>query len=226
MLSIVVPAYNEAKTIRSVIERLLALELPATIEVLVVDDGSTDGTCEALAGLSGERLKILRHSVNQGKGAAIRTALAAASGEYLLVQDADLEYDPSDIGSLLEAAGKGAQAVYGSRTLRQDNRAAYRRYYWGGRLLSFCTNLLYGSRITDEPTCYKLVRTDLLRALGLTCTGFEFCPEVTGKLLRRKIPIIEVPIRYAPRTLEEGKKIRFRDGVIALWTLLKIRIIG
>ncbi|MFA6029888.1 MAG: glycosyltransferase family 2 protein [Elusimicrobiota bacterium] len=225
-LSIVVPAFNEARTIRGVVERLLALKLPVRLELLVVDDGSTDGTADALSVLRDARLKVLRHPKNRGKGAAVRTALEQATGDYLLVQDADLEYDPEDIPRLLELAAAGAPAVYGSRILRTENPASYRRYYWGGRFISLWTSLLFLTRITDEPTCYKLVRTELLRSLDLQCTGFEFCPEVTAKLLKRGHLIVETPIRYRPRSIEEGKKIRWKDGVIALWTLLKIRLVG
>ncbi|MBI5244839.1 MAG: glycosyltransferase family 2 protein [Elusimicrobia bacterium] len=226
-LTIIVPAYNEAKTIRRIVEKLFSVPLPARLEVIVVDDGSSDGTGEALDGFANPGLKVLRHASNQGKGAAIRTALAAASGDYTLIQDADLEYDPDEIPLLLKAAAeKKAPVVYGSRVLKQGNTASYFRYYLGGRFISFWTNLLFFSSITDEPTCYKLFRTDLLRSFGLKCRGFEFCPEVTGKTLRRGIPIVEVPISYRPRSIEEGKKIRFKDGVIAIWTLLKIRLFG
>ena len=226
-LTIVVPAYNEAKTIRRVVEKLFSVPMPARIEVIVVDDGSSDGTADAAAGTKNPALKVLRHAANQGKGAAIRTALGCATGDYTLIQDADLEYDPAEIPLLLEtAAEKNAPVVYGSRILKKGNRSSYARYYWGGRLISLWTNLLFFSSISDEPTCYKLFRTDLLRSFDLRCARFEFCPEVTGKPLRRGIPIVEVPISYQPRSLEEGKKIRFKDGLIALWTLLRIRLFG
>ena len=226
-LTVIVPAYNEAKTIGRVVERLFSVRLPVPLEVIVVDDGSSDGTADAAAVFRNPALKILRHAANQGKGAAIRTALACASGDYVLIQDADLEYDPEEIPLLLEtAAARRASAVYGSRILKKGNRASYARYYWGGRLISLWTNLLFSSSISDEPTCYKLFRADLLRSFDLRCTGFEFCPEVTGKTLRRGIPIVEVPISYRPRSLEEGKKIRFKDGLMALWTLLRIRLFG
>lgn len=226
-LTVVVPALNEAKTLRRVVESLFAVDFQRRLEVIVVDDGSTDGTADALKGLERPGLKVLRHETNRGKGAAIRTALAEASGEVLVIQDADLEYDPAELPRLLQAAEeRDAAVVYGSRILQEDNPASYLRYYWGGRLISLWTNLLFFSHITDEPTCYKLVRTDLLRSLELTCTGFEFCPEVTAKVLRRGLPIVEVPISYRPRSIEEGKKIRWNDGVIALWTLLRIRLFG
>lgn len=190
----------------------------------MVDDGSTDRTAEIARAASHPGLRVLRHSKNRGKGAAIRTGLEAASGEIVLIQDADLEYDPSDYEKLLAPIRAGqAQVVYGSRILRPDNGRSYGRYYWGGRLLSWWTNLLFGSSITDEPAGYKVFQADLLRSLNLTCEGFEFCPEVTAKILRRNIPIVEVPIRYRPRSMEEGKKIRWPDGLKALWTLWKLR---
>lgn len=226
-LTIIIPVYNEANTVRAVVDKLLSVPLPVSLELIVVDDGSTDGTDKALASLGHPKVKTLRHERNQGKGAAIRTGLAAATGEFLLIQDADMEYDPGEIPLLLEPALKrGAPVVYGSRILKGDNPASYARYYWGGRLVSWWANLLFASSVTDEPTCYKLLRTELLRSLDLQCTGFEFCPEVTGKLLLRGIPIAEVPISYRPRRIEEGKKIRWKDGVIALWTLLKVRVCG
>jgi len=226
-LTVIVPAFNEARTVLQVLDRLLSIRFPVPVEILVVDDGSTDGTGDALenAGLSGVRL--LRHDKNRGKGAAIRTGIEAATGEFLVIQDADLEYEPGEIPGLLEPLIRGeADVVYGSRILKSDNPASYHRYYWGGRLVTFWTNLLFGSSLTDEPTCYKLFKTELLRGLDLRCTGFEFCPEATGKILNRRIPILELPITYRPRSIEEGKKIRWWDGVVALWTLLRIRVAG
>jgi glycosyltransferase involved in cell wall biosynthesis len=227
LLTIAVPAFNEVRTIRGVVEALLSLALPAPYEVIVIDDGSTDGTAGALSGIRDPRLKVIRLERNRGKGAAIREGLASASGRLFLVQDADLEYDPGEIASLLKPALEGkARVVYGSRILKPGNRKSYRRYYWGGRVVTLWTNLLFGSSITDEPTCYKLFPAQLLRDFKLTCEGFEFCPEATGKTLRRGIPILELPISYRPRSIEEGKKIRWKDGVIALWTLLRIRLFG
>ncbi len=222
-VSVIIPAFNEDHTlaacVRAVYERNPGLDL----EVIVVDDGSR----VPVSGLAGPGLVVVRHDKNRGKGAAIRTGLDRATGDVVLIQDADLEYDPADYARVLEPIASGkADAVYGSRLLRSDNRRSYWSFYLGGRLVTAWTNFLYGSRLTDEPTCYKAVRTPLLRELGLTCMGFEFCPEVTAKLLRRGVRIVEVPISYRPRSIEEGKKIRWSDGLTALWTLLRYRFGG
>ena len=223
-VSVLIPAYNEARTIALCLEAVYGRNPGRELEVIIVDDGSTDGTYEAAKAAGKPGAKVLKHENNLGKGTSIRTALAAATGGVVLIQDADLEYDPADYAALLKPFEEGrAEVVYGSRILKADNGRSYARYYWGGRVLSWWTNLLYGSSISDEPTCYKVFKTDLLRSLELACAGFEFCPEVTAKLLRRGIIIYEVPISYHPRRIEEGKKIRWHDGVIALWTLLKLR---
>ena len=225
MLTIIIPVYNEAATILPLLRRLLSVGLPAGREIVVVDDGSTDGTREALASFSHPDVRALRHPGNRGKGAAVRTGLAAARGDHVLIQDADLEYDPEDIPELLAPALDGrAAVVYGSRILG-DNPPSYRRFYWGGRLVSWWTNLLFRSRLTDEPCGYKLFPTELLRSFNLRCEGFEFCPEATAKALRRGIKILELPIHYHPRSFAKGKKIGWKDGVIALWTLLKYRFL-
>lgn len=227
-LSIVIPVYNEAATVAHVIERVMAVELGGIErEIIVVNDGSTDRTEEVLAEVAGrwpERVKVIHHEKNQGKGAAIRTALEHVTGDIFITQDADLEYDPEEYPKLLALfEDPRVQVVYGSRNLRENPRS-YWRFYWGGRLVSWVTNLLYGSDLTDEATGYKLLRTDLLRSLELQANGFAFCPEVTGKLLRQDIEIHEVPISYRPRGLDEGKKINWRDGLEAVWVLLKHRV--
>ena len=165
----------------------------------------------------------MRHEANYGKGVAIITGLKYAQGELTLIQDADLEYDPNDYAALLEPfKDECVQVVYGSRTLKRNKRSSS-TFYWGGRLLSWITNLLYGSKITDEATGYKIFSTSLLKDLNLKSKGFEFCPEVTGKILRRKISIREVPISYNPRNWDEGKKIQWQDGFKAIWVLVKYR---
>jgi glycosyltransferase involved in cell wall biosynthesis len=224
-LTVIVPAYNEAATVAEVIRRVLATGVAE--EIVVVDDGSTDGTAEILSGLQiapGPAVRVLRHAQNRGKGAAIRTGLAAATGDLVLVQDADLEYDPADYPVLLAPFSDPAvQVVYGSRNLRRNPHSNF-AFYWGGRSLSWVANRLNGSRITDEATGYKVIRTSLLRELRLEGEGFEFCAEVTAKLLRRGVRICEVAISYRPRSRVEGKKIRWYDGIVAVWTLVRLRL--
>jgi glycosyltransferase involved in cell wall biosynthesis len=227
-LSVIVPVYNEADTVVQVIERVLSVELEGfEREIIVVDDGSTDGTCEILERIGGQwpdLVKIDHHEQNRGKGAAVRTALEHVTGDIVITQDADLEYDPEDYPKLLSLfEDPTVQVVYGSRNLRNNPRSSW-AFYWGGRLVSWVSNLLYGSELTDEATGYKLLRADLLRSLDLQADGFGFCPEVTGKVLRRGVKIHEVPISYQPRSLEEGKKISWRDGLQAIWTLLRHRL--
>ena len=222
MLSVIMPVYNEGGTIAEIVRRVT--EVPVPKELIIVDDGSTDGTRQILRKMSPEVATVVFHERNLGKGAAIRTGLEHATGEIVIIQDADLEYDPRDYPALVQPILDGrARVVYGSRVLRRDNRYSHLRYYLGGRLLSLVANCLYGIRITDEPTCYKVFRRDLVKGLNLQCRGFEFCPEVTAKIARRGIPIHEVPIHYTPRTVEEGKKISWKDGFYAIWILLKYR---
>jgi dolichol-phosphate mannosyltransferase len=227
-LSIIIPVYNEAETIAQIIERVQNVELDGVEkEIIVVNDGSTDGTGAVLDTLAAHRsnpLKIVHHECNQGKGAAIRTALEHVTGDVAITQDADLEYNPQEYPKLLALFDDPAvQVVYGSRNLHTNPRSSL-SFYWGGLLLSWLANLLYGSRITDEPTGYKLFRADLLRSLDLESDGFEFCPEATSKVLLRGIEIHEVPISYQPRAFRDGKKINWRDGLRAIWTLFKYRL--
>lgn len=224
LLTVIIPVLNEGRTIDTILDRVLAVDMDK--EIIVVDDGSTDKTPEILARRANDRIRALTHPQNKGKGAAIQTALPHARGTYTIIQDGDLEYDPNDYHKLLNLMReKNAQVVFGSRILGKQPMS-YLRYWLGGRGVTWFTNLLFRSRLTDEPTCYKMFETELLKSLNLECPGFEFCPEVTGKLLKRKIPIYETPIHYNPRSLEEGKKIKWKDGFIALWTLLMIRLTG
>jgi glycosyltransferase involved in cell wall biosynthesis len=225
-LSILIPVYNEVATLAEIICRVRATNL--IHEIIVIDDGSTDNSPAILAQLqhSGQpSLLIFRHQSNRGKGAAIRTGLAAVTGELVLVQDADLEYDPADYPRLLAPYDDPAtEVVYGSRNLQRNPRSSF-SFYWGGKALSWLTNWLYGAHLTDEATGYKVIKSDLLREIGLETDGFEFCPEVTAKLLQRGVTIREVPISYNPRSRGEGKKIQWYDGAIAIWTLIKYRLI-
>lgn len=224
VLSIIMPAYNERDTVRDVIDAVLAAPLSLEKELIVVDDGSTDGTTEVLKSLDHALVKVVLQEPNQGKGTAIRRGLREATGDIVIIQDADMEYDPRDYQKLVDPIIAGeAQVVYGSRQLG-DNTFSYRRFYFGGLLLSWLANLLYGSDITDEPTCYKVFRKDVIDSIELKCKRFEFCPEVTAKVLKRGIKIVERPIAYRPRSISEGKKIKWIDGIEAIITLLRYRL--
>ncbi len=225
LLSVLVPVYNEERTVGDLLDRLASTP-PYDKEVIVVDDGSRDGTAAALerwAGTPG--LVLLRHARNRGKGAAVRTALAHATGEFVIIQDADLEYDPADMPRLVEVLRRGeADVVYGSRYLRPAAPLPWTRFRLAVVLLNGLVRLLYGRRLTDEATCYKAFRTRLLRDLDLQACRFELCPEITAKLCRRGLPIVEVPISFRPRRAADGKKIGWRDAAEAVWTLLRWRI--
>lgn len=223
-VSVIMPAYNEEATIEEIIRRVLATGL--VHELIVVDDGSTDQTTAILQRVDEKkdsRLRIQYQKQNRGKGAAIRAGLEMVTGDLVLVQDADLEYDPAEYPALLAPMIRPeVQAVYGSRNVRANPHSSF-AFYWGGRFLSWMAGRLHHIRLTDEATGYKVVRTFLLRELDLQANGFAFCAELTGKLLRRGITIHEVAISYRPRSWNEGKKIRWYDGLIAIWTLLKYR---
>jgi glycosyltransferase involved in cell wall biosynthesis len=220
-LSVLIPAFNERDTIEKTLARVR--ELGPEVEIVVVDDASTDGTREILEAYPG--IVLVRHPVNQGKGMAIRTALEHATGDVVAIQDADLEYDPQDLPRLVEPIARGeARVVYGSRFLRGRPRMELPNYICN-RLLAWTANLLFGARLTDEATCYKVFDRKLLRSIKLDCRRFEFCPEVTAKVRKRGERILELPIAYDPRSYDSGKKIRAWDGVVALWTLLKYRFV-
>ncbi len=220
-VTILVPAYNEEGTLAVVLERLLAL--PLEKEILVVDDGSTDRTAE-IARSFGDRIVYLPQDRNLGKGAAIRAGIAAARGRVTIIQDADLEYFPEEIPSLVEPILSGREeVVYGARFLHGLHAGMAWPNRLVNRLLRTLVLLLYFRRLNDEATCYKAFRTSHLRNMGLVCQRFEFCPEVTAKAIRRGLRIHEVPVRYEPRTHAQGKKIRWTDGVEAFWTLARHR---
>jgi glycosyltransferase involved in cell wall biosynthesis len=229
-LSILIPAYQEERTIGEVLARVSSVDTEALgfdKEIIVCDDGSSDRTvAEVQAAVARDpRIRLVRHDRNRGKGAAIRTALAGATGDYCLIQDADLEYEVTDYPAMLEAVRGGAQVVYGSRFLARAHPEGMRwANFLANRILTITANAMFGLTITDEATCFKVIRTDLLRSLNLACEGFEFCPEVTAKLGKRRVPIVEVPIAYTARDHADGKKVRWTDGVEAMWVMLKQRL--
>lgn len=224
-LSVIVPVFNERNTVVEVLRRMRAVELPDGIdrEIIVVDDGSVDGTRDVLNQLRDSTVRILLNDDNRGKGAAVRTGLQVATGDYVLIQDADLEYDPEDWPKLIAPVMRGrAQVVYGSRFTGERRNMLF--LHWiGNRMLSFVTNVLYNTTLSDMETCYKLVDRELLLDLRLRCRRFDIEPEITAKILKRRIRIYEVPISYMGREFDEGKKITWRDGFAALWTLAKFR---
>lgn len=224
-LSVIVPVYNEAGTVEEIIQRINATGLAA--EIVVVDDGSLDGTREVLdklRKLDRPGLRIYFHEKNQGKGAAVRTGIGAAQGDIILVQDADLEYDPRDFGPLLEPLLDGrADVVYGSRFLGGPHRVLFFWHYVVNRMLTFLSNLLTNLNLTDMEVGYKVFKRSALEGIKIRSNRFNFEPEITAKVAKRKLRIYEVPISYSGRTYEEGKKIGVRDGFEALWTILKYR---
>jgi glycosyltransferase involved in cell wall biosynthesis len=222
-LSVIVPVFNERSTVAEVIRRMRAVELPLVLQIVVVDDGSSDGSDKVLGALEDSTVRVLTHKQNQGKGAAIRTAMRATTGDLLLIQDADLEYDPDDWPRLLDPILKGkARVVYGSR-FTGERKNMLPLHWLGNRVLSLVTNILYRSTLSDMETCYKLFDADAIKGITIRSNGFSFEPEITAKVLRRGLRIYEVPISYAGRELDEGKKITWRDGISALMALVRYR---
>jgi glycosyltransferase involved in cell wall biosynthesis len=222
-LSVVVPVYNERTTVVEILRRMRQVDLPVDLEIVVVDDGSNDGTEKVLGALEDSTVRVIHHTTNQGKGAAIRTGLEHARGDLLLIQDADLEYDPDDWPRLLAPVLKGkAQVVYGSRFTGERRNLMF--WHWvGNRFLSLVTNILYNTTLSDMETCYKLFDRRVLEGISIKSDRFEFEPEITAKVLRRGYRIYEVPISYSGRDFDEGKKITWTDGFGALATLVRYR---
>ena len=224
LISIIVPVFNEAATVAAVIDRLQVVPLPVDREIVAVDDGSTDGTREVLDRYAGSPgITVIHAAQNGGKGSAIRTGLQVASGEVVAIQDADLELDPAQLADLVRPILDGrATVVYGSRFLSGRPAAPWLTIL-ANRFLTAVTNLLYSSRVTDMETCYKVMRTGIARSLGLQANRFDIEPEITAKLLRRGHQILELPVRFEPRSRAAGKKIGWRDGVTAVGVLIRLR---
>jgi dolichol-phosphate mannosyltransferase len=224
ILTVVVPVFNEEATLERLLLSLIAAQ-PDSKQVVVVDDGSSDRSFEIASRLSESHpIDVLKHPKNRGKGAAIRTGLELAKGKYVIVQDADLEYDTSDINKLLQPLLRGeADVVFGSRYLDPNQKRSFRMADPGIWLLNFLVRTMYGLKLTDEATCYKLFETATMRKMDLQCSRFEFCPEVTAKAARMGLRLIEIPISYSPRSKEDGKKLRMTDGIEAIRELMKWR---
>ncbi len=224
-LSVIMPVYNECETLEEIVRQVLATGLAH--ELVMVDDGSTDGSRDIMRQWEGhDVIRVIYHEKNKGKGAAVRTGFQAATGDVFLIQDADLEYDPRDYPRLLQPIEEGrTPVVYGSRFLGGPRRAMLFWHAAGNRLLTFVTNILYDSILSDMETCYKAFRADVVRDIPLHSRRFEFEPEITAKILKRGIRIYEVPISYYGREYDEGKKITGWDAIPALWTLIKYRFV-
>lgn len=232
-LSVIIPVFNEKNTIKQVID--LVNEVEINKEIIVVDDSSTDGTKDVLSNLNLPNVRTIFHEKNMGKGAAIRTAIKYITGDMVIIQDADMEYDPQDYYKLIQPIMEGkAEVVYGTRFHKnlifilwhklRDFIVAF-TFTAGVLFLNILTDVLYRQRITDEATCYKVFKAEVIKGLNLKCNRFEFCPEVTAKVAKKGYKIYEVPISFRPRGVSEGKKINWKDGMQAIWTLIKYRFV-
>lgn len=222
-ISIIVPAYNEENTLEEVMKKLLKIDFGIQKEIIAVNDGSIDNTAKILNSFRKKGVKVFHHEKNKGKGAAIRTGISNATGDIITIQDSDLEYTPENLKYLIKPIIDGKEkVVYGSRFMKK-NKVIYSSYYLGNKIVSLFASLIYLRKVSDVETCYKVFSSDVIKDIHLNARGFEFEPEVTAKILKKGIRIFEMPIDYKPRTKEEGKKIRPKDGIIALWTLIKYR---
>lgn len=233
LISVIIPVYNEKKTIKEIVRRVQNVNLDK--EIIIVDDFSTDGTREILRQIKEKNIRAIFHKRNYGKGHALRTGIKQVTGRIVIIQDADLEYDPQDYPKLVKPIVEGkTKVVYGTRFPEKQGHPSpsilhpyitlLNPYYTANKILTVMANLLYNAHITDEPTCYKVFSSDVLKSINLKCEKFEFCPEVTAKVRKKGYKIFEVPISYHARSVKEGKKIKFKDGIQAIWTLIKYRI--
>jgi len=223
-LSILMPVFNEAETVEVVVKRVLDVPYPCDVELVIVDDGSSDGTAALLAGIDDPRVSVHTHPANRGKGAAIRTAAAKATGTHVVMCDADLEYSPEDLPALLRPVLEGeAGVVYGTRSFSSHTAFSF-WFVLGNKGVTFIANALFDSWISDLETCFKLMPLALYRSLEVRSAGFGMEAEITGKLLKQGVRPYEVPIRYRARSRAEGKKLTWRDGVEAIWILTRIRL--
>jgi glycosyltransferase involved in cell wall biosynthesis len=224
-ISVIIPAYNEAATILEILKRVQSTAIAN--EILVVDDGSTDGTREILKKIvETEAIRVIYHERNQGKGAAVVSGIRQATGDVMIIQDADLEYDPREYPDLLKPIQEGlADVVYGSRFLGAARRATMYWHMLANKLLTFLTNILYNTILSDMETGYKVFKREVVQGMQIRARGFEFEPEFTAKILKRKVRIFEVPIGFNPRDYSEGKKIKMKDAFVAVWTLIKYRFV-